>query len=151
MDPSPDPSMDLVEYLVITTDALSDVGAIAGALKSLVERDQIRILDLVGVETDDLGGYVVSEPEALTALAELGAVEGEVGGLLSEDDIALACGALGPGTAALILVAEDRWARPLAVAAVASGGRIAGGERIPRHRLDQVRRSQRRLSGPQEA
>lgn len=133
--------LDLVEYVVITTTALSDVGALAGALRSLVEGDQIRILDLVGVQTDALGGYTVSEPESLTGFADL---EGEVGGLLSEDDVALACAALGPVASALILVAEDRWARPLAAAAAVGGGRVAGGERIPRHRLEQALRSRAR-------
>ena len=69
-----------------------------------------------------------------------------MGGLLSEDDVILAGSALPPGTSALVVVVEDRWASLLADAARQSGGRILGGERIPRHRLEQSRRAH--ASGP---
>jgi hypothetical protein len=133
--------LDLVEYLVMTTSGLSSTAEVARALRELIESSQIAILDLVGVEVDTTGGYVAVEPEELSGLAELSNVEGKIGGLLSEDDIALACGAMSPGTSALIMVAEDRWARQLADALRSSGGRILGGERIPRHRLEQSMRA----------
>jgi hypothetical protein len=135
------PDLDLVEYVVIAVPELSSTVDVAAALRDLVESSRIRILDLVGVVTGPGGRYSVIEPEQLSGLAELHSVEGEVGGLLSEDDIALACSALQPGTSALILVVEDRWAQLLADAARHGGGRIIGGERIPRHRLEQARRS----------
>ena len=125
---------------MISVPELSSAVAVAAALKALVESAQIRILDLVGVVTGPDGRFTAVEPELLSGLAALDNVEGEVGGLLSEDDIALACSALHPGTSALIVVVEDRWAQLLADAARAGGGRIIGGERIPRHRLEQSRR-----------
>jgi hypothetical protein len=139
--PSSQPDLDLVEYVVMTTSGLSSIAEVARALKELIESSQIAILDLVGVEVDTSGGYVAVEPEELSGLAELTTVDGRVGGLLSEDDIALTCGAMTPGTSALIMVAEDRWARPLAGALRSSGGRIVGGERIPRHRVEQSLRA----------
>ncbi|HEU5036445.1 MAG TPA: DUF6325 family protein [Nocardioides sp.] len=135
------PDLDLVEYVVIAVPELSSTVDVASALRELVESSRIRILDLVGVVTGPDGRCSAIEPEQLSGLAELRDVEGEVGGLLSEDDLALACSALQPGTSALILVVEDRWAELLADAARSSGGRIIGGERIPRHRLEQARRS----------
>ena len=138
---APDP--DLVEYVVITVPDLSSSLAVAQALRSLVESSRIRILDLVAVVTDAHGGYAVTEPELVAALGDLGGVDGEVGGLLSDDDIALACRALPSGSSALILVAEDRWAQELAEAARSGGGRIIGGERIPRQRLEQADRARR--------
>jgi hypothetical protein len=135
------PDLDLVEYVVIAVPELGSTVDVASALRELVESSRIRILDLVGVTIGPDGSHSAIEPEQLSGLAELRDVEGEVGGLLSEDDIALACGALQPGTSALILVVEDRWAQLLADAARSSGGRIIGGERIPRHRLEQARRS----------
>jgi hypothetical protein len=139
---APDP--DLVEYVVITLPDLSSSLAVAQALRGLVESSKIRILDLVAVVTDAHGGYAVTEPELVTALADLRSVDGEVGGLLSDDDIALACRALPSGSSALILVAEDRWAQELADAARSGGGRIIGGERIPRNRLEQADRNRKR-------
>ena len=125
----PDP--DLVEYVVINLPDLSSSMRVAQALRALVESSRIRILDLVGVASDAHGRFVATEPELVAALADLRTVEGEVGGLLSEDDIALACRALPPRSSALILVAEDLWAQELADAARAGGGQIVGGERIP--------------------
>jgi len=140
------PDLDLVEYMVISVPELSSAVGVAAALKQLVESAQIRILDMVGVDTGPDGRFVAVEPELVSGLAALDSVEGEVGGLLSEDDITLASGALQPGTSALIVVVEDRWAQALAGAARDSGGRIIGGERIPRHRLEQSRRSR---TGPE--
>ena len=88
----------------------------------------------------------VVEAELLPALAALDDVDGEVGGLLSEDDVILAGSTLPPGASALVVVVEDRWASLLADAARQSGGRILGGERIPRHWLEQSRRAH--SSGP---
>ena len=135
------PDLDLVEYVVITLAGLSAAASIATALKELVGAARIRILDLVAVVTDADGHYTAIEPESVPGLAALRGVEGEVGGLLSEDDIALACGALTPSTSALILGVEDRWAQLLSDAARAGGGRIVGGERIPRHRIAQSLRA----------
>ncbi len=135
------PDLDLVEYVVVSVPDLSSTVGVASAIRELVESSRIWVLDLVGVVSSPDGRFTAVEPELLSGLAELRSVEGEVGGLLSEDDIALACRALQPGTSALILVVEDRWAQVLADAARHSGGRVIGGERIPRHRLEQAHRS----------
>ena len=142
----PTSDLDLVEYVVIAVPELSSAVAVADALRTLVESAQIRVLDLVGVVTGFDGRSTVIEADLLPALATLDDVDGEVGGLLSEDDVILAGSALPPGTSALVVVVEDRWASLLADAARQSGGRILGGERIPRHRLEQSRRAH--ASGP---
>ena len=136
----PDPvapgfDLDLVEYLVIAVPDLAGVAEVAEALRRLVLTGRIQILDLVGVVTSPGGGDLVLEPEAVSGMSVLRDVEGEVGGLLTDDDIALACSELPWGTAAVVLVVEDRWADVLASAARTSGGRIVGGERIPHHRV----------------
>jgi hypothetical protein len=142
-EPQPEVDADLVEYLVITTAGLSRTATVAGALQDLIDTEQLRILDLVGVQIDQAGGYAAVEPELLSGFADLRPGD-EVGGLLSEDDIALACSAMSPGTSALILVVEDGWARRLADAVRRTGGRIAGGERIPRDRIEQSWRGRTR-------
>jgi hypothetical protein len=135
---------DLVEYVVINLPDLSSSLTVAQALRSLVESSRIRILDLVGVAIDAEGRYTVTEPELVSSLADLRDVDGEVGRLLSDDDIVVACRALPARTSALILVAEDLWAKVLADAARSGGGQIVGGERIPRSRLEQAERAFRR-------
>jgi hypothetical protein len=126
---------DLVEYVVIAFPDLSAVAGIAAALGELVSGGRIRILDLVVVTTDEGRRPRVVQPGTAPELAPVEEVEGEVGGLLGEDDIALASEALPPWSTALVLVVEDLWAEHLAVAVRSSRGRIVGGERIPRGRL----------------
>lgn len=135
------PDLDLVEYVVVAVPELSSTAGVAAALRELVESARIRILDLVGVVVGLDGLATAVEPEQLPGLAGLREVQGEVGGLLSEEDLVLASSALAPGTAALIVVVEDRWAQLLAGAAREVGGRIVGGERIPRSRLERVGRT----------
>ena len=124
---------DLVEYLVVVAQDLDSLGIVAAAIAELVATETIQILDLVAVaKADDSDASLsVFEFESVPSLAALRDVEGEVGGLLSDRDIDRAAAVLEPGTAAIILVAEDRWARPLSAAARLAGGRVIAGERIP--------------------
>ncbi len=131
-----DLDLDLVEYIVIAVPDLASVAGVAEALRRLVRLDRMRILDLVAVVASADGGDVIVEPEAVAGMAVLGDVDGEVGGLLTDDDIAMACSELPVDTAAVLLVLEDRWAGELAGAARTSGGQIVGGERVPRHRVE---------------
>lgn len=129
---------DLVGYLVVAVphpDALADL---VPALTGLVGTATIRILDLVVVERGLDGAVEVRELEAVESLAGLRAVEGDVGGLLSDHDVELAAYALRPGTCGVVLVTEDRWAGQLSQAAQGAGGRIVAGERIPPARVEDV-------------
>jgi hypothetical protein len=108
------------------------------ALAELVQTGKIRILDLVVLERDPEGAVTVLEFEAVESMAELREVEGEFGGMLSDNDVALASRALRPGTTGIVLVTEDRWAAPLSAAARHAGGLIVAGERIPPSRVEQV-------------
>ena len=68
------------------------------------------------------------------------------GVLLSRHDIELVALSLQPGDCAVILVAEDRWAEPLAVAARAIGGEVRAGERIARDRVEAALARMRELT-----
>jgi hypothetical protein len=52
-------------------------------------------------------------------------------GLLGQDDLEEAAAALEPGTVAAVLVWENRWAAPVAVALRRSGGQLVANGRIP--------------------
>lgn len=126
-----DVTPDLVEYMVVVTPDEASLAALVPALAQLVAGARIRILDLAVVVRSPDGAVAVHEVETVDSLAGLRDVEGEVGGLLSEQDVATAGLALRPGAAGLVIVTEDRWAEPLSVAARNAGGWIVGGERIP--------------------
>ena len=127
---------DLVEYLVVSVPDLDALGNLVPALGEMAAGGAIRILDLVAVARDVDGAVEVLEFEAVHSLAALSEVEGQVGRLLTERDIALASVAIRPGSAGIVLVTEDRWAEPLASAARRTGGRIVAGERVPRSRVE---------------
>jgi hypothetical protein len=124
--------MGPIDYLLVEWPGRQPTGEAVPHLVDLVDRGLIRILDLsfivkaedgsvAGVEIADLGAEV----------AEFAVFEGASSGLLSDDDIAEAGAALEPGTAAALLVYENRWAGPFASAVRRSGGQLVASGRIP--------------------
>ncbi len=102
-------------------------------LAELVDDGIVTILDLRLVTKDVDGSVAMVESGALdgvvaAAVAELGAA---APGLLSDDDVASAAGALSLGSSAVVIVWEDTWARRLAAAVAASGGRLVTHDRLP--------------------
>jgi len=132
-----DPVMsDLVEYLVIQVPDLHSLSSVGPALVALTADSTIRILDLVAVTTDDLGGVHEVELDSVPGLAEIVPNVHLHHELLSAHDIRLAALALPSRSAGLVLVTEDRWAATLDGAARAVGGRIVAGERISARRFE---------------
>jgi hypothetical protein len=131
---------DLVEYVILTVPDTAAMAPVALALVHMVEAGVVRILDLVVMVRGPRDpGATILELETVESLNSLWGVQGEVGGLFSRHDVELASLTLQPQTAAIMLLLEDRWAKPLATAARTAGGRLASGERIPRGRIDAVR------------
>ena len=121
-----------IDYLLVEWPGKQPNGEVAPHLVDLVDRGLIRILDLTfitkaedgtvaGLEIADLGGEV----------AELSIFEGASSGLLSDEDLAEAAGALELGTSAALLVFENTWAAPFASAVRRSGGQLVANGRIP--------------------
>jgi Family of unknown function (DUF6325) len=124
--------MGPIDYLLVEWPGRQPNGEAAPHLIDLVDRGLIRIIDLAfitkeedgsvsGLELADLGGEV----------AELAIFEGASSGLLSDEDIGEAAGALEPGTSAALLVFENTWAAPFAAAVRRSGGQLVASGRIP--------------------
>ena len=125
--------MGPVDYMVLEWPGEQPGGGeVMPLLRDLVDRGTIRILDIAllvkaedgSVTTTDFGDLAQASP----ALAEF---QGATSGLLGEDDIAEAATVLEPGTAAAVLVWENRWAAPVAVALRRSGGQLVASGRIP--------------------
>ena len=127
---------DLVEYLVLVipdVDALATVGA---ELVDAVAAAAIRVLDLVVVAIDAEGAVQLVE---LDAIPDLDAVRQPTAGwgvVLSRHDIELIALALEPGSCAVVIVVEDRWAERLGAAVRGFGGEVRAGERIARDRVE---------------
>jgi hypothetical protein len=120
-----------VEYLVLGFPGNQFTGAIAPALAELSTNGTIRILDLVFIAKDADGNAVAVELEDHDEAEAFAGLDGEIGGLVSQDDIEHAAEGLDPGSSAALLVWEDTWAAPLADALRASGGVLIEGGRIP--------------------
>jgi dihydroorotase-like cyclic amidohydrolase len=99
----------------------------------LVERGIIRVLDVLVVMQNEDGtfsGFEASDLEA-DSIGDLKMFEGASTGLLGDDDVATASEALEPGSAAVMIVYENRWAAPFAAALRRGGGQLVASGRIP--------------------
>jgi hypothetical protein len=102
-------------------------------LLDLVDRGIIRVLDVLFVRQNEdgtLSGFEATDLDA-DSLGDFKVFEGASSGLLGEDDVATAGEALEPGSAAVMIVYENRWAGPFAAAVRRNGGVLVANERIP--------------------
>jgi hypothetical protein len=108
-----------------------------GLLLDLVERGIIRVLDVLFVTAGPDGTYFGFEATDLDErrVGDLVAFEGASSGLLGPEDAATAGEALEPGTSAVVIVYENRWAAPLAAAIRRNGGVLLDNQRIPMQAL----------------
>jgi hypothetical protein len=120
-----------VEYIILGFPGNQFNGEIAPELGKLVENGTIRILDLVFIMKDADGDVSAVEFEDHDDVALFNALEGEVGGLISTEDIEYAAADLEPNSSAALLVWEDVWATPFVEALRASGAVLLEGARIP--------------------
>ena len=127
-----------VEYIIMGFPGNKFTGKIAPELAKLVENRTVRILDLTFVAKDPDGNVVTFEFDQLDELAPFAEVDGEVGGLVSAEDIEYVGSMLVPNSSAALLVWEDLWAAPLVEALRAADGVLLQGARIPRELIEQA-------------
>ncbi len=125
-----------IEYIVVGFPGNKFNGQIVPELAKLIESRTIRILDLIFVGKDDGGDVVAFEFDQLDELEAFASLDGDIGGLLSDEDVAYVGSILEPGNSAALLVWEDLWAAPFAAAVLDSGGVLLESARIP-HQLAQ--------------
>ncbi|MFD9081833.1 DUF6325 family protein [Streptomyces erythrochromogenes] len=129
-----------VEYVVIAFPGNRFRGEIAPELKALVASGTVRILDLTFIKKDEDGSVSFVELDALdpTEASVFDDIEGEVGGLFSEEDLALIAEDLVPNSSAAMLVWEDTWAAGITGAIRRAGGELVAHERIPAAVVEQA-------------
>jgi hypothetical protein len=132
----PDVATDLVEYMVVLVPGTDALAAIGAELVEAVASSAIRILDLVVVTLDDQGQLELADADTIRELDPVREVTASWGIILSRHDLELVALALEPGSCAVVLVAEDRWAEPLASVVRTFGGEVRAGERIARERVE---------------
>jgi uncharacterized membrane protein len=120
-----------VEYIIVGFPGNQFTGDIAPELAKLVDSGTIRILDLVFITKDADGDARAVEFEDHDDVALFSALDGEVGGFISDEDIEYAATELEPNSSAALLIWEDVWATPFVEAMRNSGGVLIEGSRIP--------------------
>src|SRR5262249_5958205 len=120
-----------VEYLIMGFPGNKFTGRIAPELARLVDSGTVRLLDLTLISKHPYGNVVTFEFDQLDELAPFADVDGEIGGLVSAEDIDYVGSMLEPNSSAAVLVWEDRWAAPLVEALRAADGIVLEGARIP--------------------
>ena len=108
-------------------------GEAAPLLVDLVERQIIRVLDVLFVTKNDDGTFTGFDARDLTdkGVGEFAVFEGASSGLLGDDDAAKVAEEIEPGSAAVMIVYENRWAAPFVAAVRRNGGEAVAFERIP--------------------
>jgi len=122
-----------VDWIVVEFPGSKFNGQIAPALLDLVERDLIRVLDLLVLKKDADGSLEAFELSDLDQgeIGDLRTYESELAMLLSEEDVNSLAAAIEPGSSAGVLVWENTWAAPFASAVRRSGGQLVASGRIP--------------------
>lgn len=118
-----------IDYVIVEWPGRQPNGEALPHLIDLVDNGIIRILDVAFITKDEAGDVAVLE---INELGETLAVfEGASSGLIGDEDVAEAGGALEPGTSAAVLIWENRWAAPFASALRKNGAQLVATGRIP--------------------
>jgi len=120
--------MGPIDYIVLEWPGRQPSGEAVPLILDLVERWIIRVID-IALMVKDQDGKIASLD--LADIEEFAEFTGAQTGLLDQDDLDDAANALDPGTSAAVLVWENRWAAPVAVAMRRSGGQVVASGRIP--------------------
>jgi Family of unknown function (DUF6325) len=120
-----------VEYIIVGFPGNQFTGEIAPELAKLIDSGTIKVIDLVFIMKDEDGNVASFEFDQRDELAAFAELDGEVGGVLSQEDIDYAGDALEPNSSAALLIWEDTWAVPFVEAIRNAGGVLIEGSRVP--------------------
>jgi len=122
-----------VDWLVVEFTGNKLNGEVAPILRDYVDRDLIRVLDLLFLKKDEDGSVEAFEASDLddSEIGELRSYEKDLAMLLSEQDVADLVQTIEPGSSAAVLVWENLWAAPFGAAVRHAGGQLVASGRIP--------------------
>jgi hypothetical protein len=106
-------------------------GEASKALADLVDSGVIRLWDLMVISKNADGSVEALELNDPSGTDGFSYFAGARSGLLGDDDLSEAAGAMEPGTVAALIVYENSWAIPFVAATRNSGGELIASARIP--------------------
>jgi len=120
-----------VDFVLIEFTGNRLTGGAAAALLDLVDRGIVSVYDVLIIGKDaDGAAYAVDLAEEAAELGGFKDLAWARTGILSDDDMQEAAGAMEPGTLAALLVYENTWAIPFIAADWESGGHLIAGGRL---------------------
>jgi len=124
-----------VDYLVVRfpADNANFSGEMVSELKTLIDSNTVRVLNLVVLTKVDDGSVEATELRDADD-SEIGELR-DLAILLAEKDIEEIGESLEPGIAAAVVVWENTWAVPFGAAVRRSGGQLLGNGRMPTQAL----------------
>lgn len=122
--------MGPIDYIVLEWPGRQPKGDAVPLIIDLVERGIIRVLDIALMVKGDDGSVAAVDLGDLDEDSGFGVFDGAMTGLITQEDLEEAATALNPGTSAAVLVWENVWAAPVAVALRRSGGQLVASGRI---------------------
>jgi hypothetical protein len=124
--------MGPIDYVVIEWQTEEPSVDWVPLVVDLVDRRIIRLLDVAFLAKGEDGTVASVSLEDIEQTSEaFHAFEGASSGLLADEDLQEAGSVLEPGSSAVVLVWENRWAAPVAIALRRSGGQLIASGRIP--------------------
>lgn len=120
-----------IDYIVIEWPGSQPTGEAVPHLIDLVDRGIIRIIDIALMAKDADGTAGALDFGDLSPDSGYGEFAGASTGILTQEELDEAASVLEPGSAAAVLVYENRWAAPFASAVRKGGGQLVANGRIP--------------------
>jgi hypothetical protein len=129
-----------VEMIVVSTPERNPSSSVVRTLRTITDRDQIRIIDVAFIHTDDAGSVSTSELADLPAEAyrRLAPIVSEVSGLIADEDLLELGAGLGAECHAGVYLLEHHWARRFDTEVRRSGARVLLHLRVPRDTVSEV-------------
>ena len=122
-----------VEFLVVVFEGNKFKGEIIPSLNALTDAGLVRIIDLAVIIKNAVGDVMIYESSELQGeVAEAFAQwDGELTGLLSEEDLRIAAEELDNNSTAAAMLFENVWAKQFAQAVRNAGGEVLLNMRVP--------------------
>lgn len=120
-----------IDFLVLEFPSGASADDTARALFDLVNRDVVRLYDMMVVRKEADGScHEVDLATVEDGPGALGTFAGARSGLLGKEDGLEAANALDPGTTGVVLVYENAWAIPFVAAARGQGAQMVASARL---------------------
>jgi hypothetical protein len=128
-----------IDFLALEFKGNQFKGEIIPALKELVEKKIVRVIDLVIVMVQN-GKYQTLELQQMdsTMLAIFDPLQVEISGMIQVEDIEMISQELEDNTTAALLMVENLWVIKFGEAVVRANGRMVRHERIPFEVVNEV-------------